>query len=64
MNVSLSTPPRSSLSLFTPHQIKEGVVVADATVEVPKGTCMNLLVGNHNPYPVRLKKGAVLGSLE
>ncbi len=44
--------------------MEEGVVVADAAVEVPKGTCMNLLVGNHNPYPVRLKKGAVLGSLE
>ena len=25
---------------------------------------MNLFVGNHNPYPVCLKKGAVLVSLE
>ena len=54
VQAKLASPQKSDVSLFTPQEMEEGVQIADAAVDMSQGTCI----------PIRLKKGAILGSLE
>ena len=38
--------------------------MTDAVVETPQGFDLRIIVENHNPFPIHLKKGVILGSLE